>query len=111
RLDTERVERGAEDGLVRLRLSVRAGTDRRVDVEAVVDDEVGEVARAVRDETDPEPCPPDLVQDRQRILVQVEVRVLLPRLLDRNRALVRTLARAAHASNDPLGERDPDLLV
>src|SRR5205085_9585272 len=34
-----------------------------------------------------------------------------PGPLDRHRAVVRPLAVAAHAADDPLRERDPDLLV
>jgi hypothetical protein len=36
---------------------------------------------------------------------------VLPRLRHRDRTLVGAVGVAAHAADDPLGERDPDLLV
>src|SRR5207248_719477 len=111
RLDAEPLERGAEDRLVRLDPAVLARADGGVDVEPVVEHEVVEVADAVRDEREGEAEPAELLEDRQRVLVEVEVVVLLPRALDRDGALAGALAVAAHAADDPLGERDPDLLV
>src|SRR5205085_9290551 len=111
RLDPEALQRGAEDRLVRLDPAVRPRADRRVDVEPVVEHELVEVADAVRDEREPEPEAPQLPEHRQGVLVQVEVAVLLPGPLDRDGALARALAVAAHAAHDPLRELDPDLLV
>src|SRR5919198_1592216 len=111
RCHAEPLERRAEDRLVRLRPAVRARAHSRVDVEPVVDDERIEVASAVRDEPDLQADAPQLVEHGKRVLVEVEVAVLLPRALDRDRAVVGQLARAAHAADDALRKRDPDLLV
>src|SRR5207244_1102421 len=77
----------------------------------VVDDEGIEVTHAVRDEPELEAGSAQQLEHRHGVLVQVEVAVLLPRLLDRDGALTRAVALAAHAADDPLRERDPDLLV
>src|SRR5205807_10018046 len=90
---------------------VVARADRGVDVDAVVGDEGLEVSNTVRDERELQAEPPQLLEDGQRVLVEVEVAVLLPGALDRGGAFARPLSLTAHTADDPLGERDPDLLV
>ena len=64
------------------------------------------------------PCAPDAIaastsslEHGQRVLVQLEVLRVLPSLRHLDRAVVRTVGVTAHPADDPLGERDPDLLV
>ena len=78
RLDLEHVEHGAEDRLVRLRLPVLERAEAGVDLERVVDGELAHVARGVRDEAELEARAPQLVEHRDRVLVELEVLVLLP---------------------------------
>ena len=78
---------------------------------AVVDDELVEVALPVRDKPDPEPMPPQLLEDGQRILVQGEVLVTLPLAHHVHGARPRTGRAPAHSEDDLLREGDPDLLV
>ena len=96
---------------MRLDPPVVARADRGVDVEAVVSDEGLEVSNAVRDQRELQVEPAQLLEDGQRVLVEVEVAVLLPGALDRGGAFARPLALAAHTADDPLGEGDPNLLV
>ena len=74
-------------------------------------DELVEVALAVRDEPDPDPVPPQLVEHGQRVLVEGEVLVPLPLAHHVRCALARPARIAPHPEDDLLGERDPDLLV
>ena len=73
--------------------------------------ELLEVALAVRDQADPEPVPRAAPRARARVVVEVEVRVVLPAPDDLDGARARAVGVAAHAPDDVLGERDPDLLV
>ena len=77
----------------------------------VVRDELVEVAARVRDEPELEPARAQLGEHRQRVLVELEVLGVLPGPRHLDRALVGRVGVAAHAADDPLGERDPDLLV
>jgi hypothetical protein len=74
-------------------------------------DELPEIAARVRDQADLELPAPQLPQDRGRVLVELEVRRVLPGLddLERDGSHVRPLP--AHAADDVLGEADPDLFV
>ena len=96
---------------MRLRPAVAARADGGVHVEAVVGDELVEVARAVRDEPDLEAVLAQELEGGQGIVVQAEVVRALPAALDLDRALARAGAVAAHPAHDPLRERVPDLLV
>ncbi len=111
RLRAELCERLAEDGGVRLDLAVVAGGDGHVGVQAVVADELAEVARAVRDEADLEPVPAQLFEHRLDVLVDVEVVGVLPRMLDLLGDRPRRRRVSAHADDDSLRELDPELLV
>ena len=77
--DADRGERSLEDRRVGLRPAVGAGAERNIHVETVVRCELLEVSLAVRDEPDPEPATPNLFQRGQRVLVEREVVVPLPR--------------------------------
>ena len=77
----------------------------------MVRDELVEIATRVRDEAELEPVPTQLLQHRQRVLVELEVLRMLPGLRHRDSALVGRVRTAAHPADDPLRERDPDLLV
>ena len=70
-----------------------------------------EVALAVRDQPDPELVAPERLEHGDRIVVEVEVGVDLPAADDLDGARARAVGVAAHAADDVLGERDPDLLV
>ena len=74
-------------------------------------DELLEVALAVRDEPDPEPVTPQLVEHRKGVLVEREVLVPLPFADHLGRARACGTRIAPHPEDDLLGERDPDLLV
>ncbi len=77
----------------------------------MVDDELLEVALAVRHEPDLEVVTPQLLDHRQRVLVEREVLVPLPLTHHVGRALARPVRVAAHAADDLLRERDPHLVV
>src|SRR5918999_4514169 len=77
----------------------------------MVVDELGQVATRVRHERELEPVSPELLQHRQRVLVQVEVLRALPGARHRHGAFAGALGLTAHAADDVLGEPDPDLLV
>ena len=109
--DAERREGPLEDRGVRLRPAVALRAHRDVDVEQVVARELLEVALAVRDQPDPEPVAPHLLEHGHGIVVEVEVGVVLPAPHDLDGAGPRPVGVAAHATHDVLGERDPDLLV
>ena len=85
--------------------------DRDVDVELVMARERLEVALPVRDQPDPEPVGPERLEHGDRVVVEVEVGVDLPAADDLDGAGARAVGSAAHATDDVLGERDPDLLV
>ena len=82
----------------------------RVDPQRVVRDERVEIARAVRQETDLQAAPAQLLEHRQRIVVELEVMCVAPRSLHLAGGGVG-VADPAHPLDDPLGEEDPDLLV
>ncbi len=111
RRDVERLQGCDEDRRVRLDPPVQPRADHRVDLERMVRDELGEVALAVRHEADPQAVTPELVERRQRVLVEREVLVPLPLANHLGRALARAVRVAAHAAHDLLRERDPDLVV
>ena len=110
RSDAQLVEHRAEDRLVRLRLAVDARGQDRVDLDAVVRDELVEIAAGVRQQRELEAVVAQLVEHRQRVVEQLEVLGTLPRARHLDGARVR-VAGAAHPLDDPLGEEDPDLLV
>ncbi len=58
-----------------------------------------------------EPVTPQLVEHRERVLVEREVLVPLPLADHVGRARAGAARIAAHPEDDLLGERDPDLLV
>ena len=74
-------------------------------------DELLEVALPVRDEPDLQPVPAELVEHRQRVLVEREVLVPLPLAHHVGRARPRASASPPMPTDDLLGEGDPDLLV
>ena len=90
---------------------VRLRADDRVDVECVVARELVEVALPVGYEPDAQLVPPQLGKHGWRILVQREVLVPLPLAHHVDGARACPVLVPAHAGDDPLGERDPDLLV
>ena len=96
---------------VRLRPAVALRADGDVDVELVVARERLEVALPVRDQPDPEPVRPERLEHGHGVVVEVEVGVDLPATDDLDGAGARAVGVAAHAADDVLGERDPDLLV
>src|SRR5919198_3226089 len=96
-IHTELLQRRLEDGRVRLYEAVRTRSDDRVDVEAVVRDELPQVANPVRDQAEPQLRAAQLLQNRQRVLVQLEVLRDLPALFDLGRTLGRDLLRPAHS--------------
>src|SRR5262245_61908936 len=73
--------------------------------------ELLEIALTVRDEPDPQTVPAKLVEHRQGVLVEREVLVPLPLAHHLGRTRTGPARIAAHAQDDLLGERDPDLLV
>ena len=73
--------------------------------------ELLKVPLAVRDEADLQGMAAQHRQHRQRVLVQREVLVSLPLPHHVLGARARAGRVAAHAEDDLLGERDPDLLV
>ena len=109
--DAQHPERGLEDRGMRLDVPVQPRSHHRVDVQAVVRDELVEISLAVRDEPDLQAVSPELVEHGDRIVVEGEVLVLLPRSDHVGRALPGAVCVSAHAANDVLGERDPDLVV
>ena len=111
RADAEPVERRLEDRRMRLHPSVRAGVDDRIDVEAVMRDELREVANSIRDEPELERMRAQFVQHRQDVLVELEVLGSLPAALDLGRARRGDLVRPAQADEDVLGKGVPDRLV
>src|SRR4029078_10301953 len=70
-----------------------------------------EVASRVGDEADLQILGSQQVEHWKRVLVELEVRRVLPGARHLDGAFVGGVGVAAHAPNDPLGERDPDLLV
>ena len=74
-------------------------------------DELVEIAAAVRDQADLDAVLPQCRESRKRVLVEREALVLLPGAHELRGARARSLAFAAHAEHDLLGERDPDLVV
>ena len=111
RRSSELGERGDEDRGVRLDPPVRLRAHHRVDLEAVVGDELVEVALTVRDEPDLDPVTSQLVEHRKRVLVEREVLVALPLPHHVHRARSGASRVASHPEHDLLRERDPDLLV
>src|SRR5437867_236790 len=109
--NAEEFQRSLEDRGVRLDPPMRAGVHDRIDVEAVVGDELGQVTDPVRDEPDAQPRLAQLFQSSERILVELEVLRDFPALLDLRRALGREIARTSHTSKDLLGEAVPDRIV
>ena len=95
--DAQPVECGLEDRGVRLRLAVRRGAHRHIDVEDVVCDEGFEVATRVGDQPELEVVRPQLGEHGQRVLVELEVLGVLPGARHLDGTLVRALglARAA----------------
>jgi hypothetical protein len=110
-LDLQPFEHHAEDRLVRLRLPVRPGRDRRVDVEMVVRHERIEVAARVRHEPELQPVRAQPFEHGKRVLVELEVLGVLPRPRHLDGAVVRRVGVAAHAAHDPLRKRNPDGFV
>ena len=90
-------------------MTLRADGD--IDVELVMPCECVEVALPVRDQPDPEPVGSERIEHGDGVVVEVEVGVDLPATDDLDGAGARAVGSAAHATNDVLGERDPDLLV
>ena len=90
-------------------MSARADGD--VDLQAVVRGELLQVALAVRDEAESQPAAAEVVEHRQGVLVQREVVVPLPLADDLDGTVAGGAGLPTHATNDALGERDPDLLV
>ena len=86
-IDTELLEQRAEDRRVRLRPAERARAERGVDLEPMVRDEPLEVAPRVRHEPELQPLRPQLVEHRERVLVQLEVLGVLPGLRHLDRAV------------------------
>src|SRR5690242_13759706 len=85
--------------------------DARIDLERVMTRERVDVAGRVRDKADLQACAAQLVQHGNDVVVQLEVLVPLPAARDLDRALVRGGRLSSHAANDPLREREPDLVV
>ena len=109
--DPERGEGGLEDRRVRLRAAVALRADGDVDVELVVARELLEVALPVRDQADPEPVrrgEPRAPAGRRRRGRSWRGSPSGGRSRPRT---PRPVGVAAHAADDVLGERDPDLLV
>src|SRR5690349_17582779 len=74
-------------------------------------DERVEVACAIRDEAELEPVGAKLVEHGQGVFVEVEVLRALPRQLDLHGALAGPFRVTAHAAEDALCERVPDLFI
>ena len=96
---------------MRLRLAVRTRRERDVDIEPVVLDEVVEVASRVGDEAELQararerPRTGNTSSKRSKLAECSHARVI---------STAQSYARlrvAAHAADDPFGERDPDLVV
>ena len=79
RSDAQLVKDRAEDRLVRLRLAVETRGQDRVDLDAVVLDELVEIAAGVRQQRELEAVVAQLVEHRQRVVEQLEVLRPLPR--------------------------------
>src|SRR5262245_1185490 len=94
-VDPETVETRAEDRLVRLRLAVQARGEDRVDLDAVMRDELVEVAPRVREKAELEVAPAQVVEDGQRVLVELEMLGPFPRARHLARAGIR-VPFAAH---------------
>ena len=73
--------------------------------------ELDEVALTVRDQPELESPVTEVGEDRQGVVVEVEVVVHLPAAHHVDRACPRGCRVSAHAAHDVLGEGDPDLLV
>ena len=69
------------------------------------------VAARVRDQAEAEAVAPELTEDRSDVVVELEVRRVLPGVDDLDRERADAGPAAAHAAHDVLGEPDPDLLV
>src|SRR4051795_9420725 len=111
RLARETLQRGQEDRRVRLGLAVGARTDRGIDVEIVVPDELIEIASRIRDEAELEPVLTELRERRQDVFEDLEVVRVLPCACHLDRAFVGAIGVAAHAADDLLSEEHPNLLV
>ena len=85
--------------------------DDGLHVEAVVGGELLEIALPVRDEPDPQPVAPQLVEHGEGVLVEGEVLVPLPLAHHVHCARPRSVGPAPHPAHDVLRERDPHLLV
>ena len=102
--------RTTERSLVGLHPAVGPGGDRTIDVELVVGDEVGDLPAAVRTRPSFSPSRAQPGEHGQDVSYR-------SKFSDRSQAghLDREIARgvrvAAHPANDPLGEREPELLV
>ncbi len=110
-LHLEHPESRNEDRRMRLGAAVQSRSDHCVHLEPVVGDELLEVTLAVRDQPDLHPMSAKLVEDGEHVLVEREVLVPLPLPHHVGRALPGAVRVPAHATNDLLGERDPDLVV
>ena len=110
RCHLETLEQRQEDRLVRLRLPVRSRGEDGVGRQPVVNDELLQVPRRVREQPDLQPMFPHRRQRRQRIVVQLEMNRMRPAPLHLHRCRIG-VAPAAHPQDDPLGEEHPDLLV
>ena len=119
--DAKALQDRLEDRRVRLRPAERARSEHRVDLQPVVRNELVEIATSVRDEPELEPVPTQLVQHRQRVLVELEV--LRSVFRETWRALIQTI-KSVEEGDDPPREqlrkvaeillrswrRDPDLV-
>src|SRR5438874_1881425 len=85
--------------------------DARVDIERVVTRERVDVPCGVRDQAYLQPRAAQHVEHGNDVVVQLEVLVQFPAARDLDRAIVRGGRCSPHAENDPLGEREPDLVV
>src|SRR2546423_15088019 len=85
--------------------------DASVDLERVMLRECTHVSCGVRDESDLQPCSAQLLEHRDRILVQLEVLVALPSAGELEGDVVGYRLGAALPDDDPLRERNPLLLV
>jgi hypothetical protein len=90
---------------------VRPRAERGVDGQRVVREELVEITPRVRYKADLEPVAAELLQHRQDVFVEVEVRRALPGARHLDRTLARLRQLSPHAQDDLLREGDPDLLV